>query len=175
MEFVDDLGDAVSTGDSGDLICTGLLNGDMPLVRYRIGDRGAEAPQTSCSCARTLPAVARIDGRSDDVLYTTDGRAVGRLDPVFKGHLPIREAQIIQHSLKQIRVRFVPAADFTPASLSELSERLRARLGPVEIVTEALDAIPRTDRGKFRAVVCQLSREDRERVRAGRGTPAGVA
>jgi phenylacetate-CoA ligase len=175
MEVVDDFGDAVAAGDSGHLICTGLLNEDMPLIRYRLGDRGAAAPQTPCSCARTLPAVARIDGRSDDVLYTTDGRAVGRLDPVFKGRLPIREAQIIQHSLKEVRVRFVPAADFTPASLSELTARLRARLGPMEIVTEAVEAIPRTDRGKFRAVVCQLSPEDRERVRARPGTPAGVA
>ena len=175
IEVVDDFGDAAATGDSGDLICTGLLNEDMPLIRYRVGDRGAAAPLTSCSCGRTLPAVARIDGRSDDVLYTTDGRAIGRLDPVFKGRLPIREAQIIQHSLKEIRVRFVPAVDFTPASLAELIERLRARLGPVEVVAEALDAIPRTNRGKFRAVVCELSREDRERITARRGTPAGVA
>ena len=84
----------------GELTCTGLLNSDMPLIRYRVGDRGAlSARNDACACGRTLPMLSSIDGRRDDVLYTLDGRSVGRLDPVFKGRLPIREAQIIQEAL----------------------------------------------------------------------------
>ena len=30
-----------TTVPRGDLVCTGLLNKDMPLIRYRVGDRGA--------------------------------------------------------------------------------------------------------------------------------------
>ena len=41
-----------------------------------------------------------------------DGQRMGRLDPVFKADLPIREAQIIQASLEHIRVRFVPAPEY---------------------------------------------------------------
>jgi phenylacetate-CoA ligase len=145
------------------LVCTGLLNADMPLIRYRMGDRGALGSTSPCACGRTLPALACIEGRTDDVLYTIDGRRVGRLDPAFKERLPIREAQIVQETLDRVRVRFVPAPDFTLSALDSLTKRLQARLGPVEIIPERLDEIPRTSRGKFRAVICQVSREELDR------------
>ena len=45
----------VPAGESGDLLCTGLANLDMPLIRYRVGDRAALADnQSLCACGRTL-------------------------------------------------------------------------------------------------------------------------
>lgn len=143
-----------------DFICTGLINSDMPLIRYRVGDSGSFA-SGACKCGRTLPIIDRIEGRSDDVLFTTDGRRVGRLDPVFKGDLPLKEAQIIQKSLKQIVVRLVPVDGFGEQSAKILSDRIRERMGDVEIVLETVTEIPRTARGKFRAVICKLSEEER--------------
>jgi phenylacetate-coenzyme A ligase PaaK-like adenylate-forming protein len=174
VEILDDFDRPVAATDAGQLVCTGLLNADMPLIRYRIGDRGAAAASGGCSCGRTLPILAQIEGRLDDVIYTVDGRAVGRLDPVFKGRLPVREAQIVQESLNRIRVRLVPAPDFTREAVDDLTQRLRARLGPVEVIAETLQAIPRTSRGKFRAVISELSTDDRERIKAGRAAAAGV-
>src|SRR5436190_7566282 len=91
---------AAPSGEVGDLICTSLYNTDMPLIRYRVGDRAALAdPHQSCSCGRHLPQISALEGRIDDVLYTTDGRRIGRLDPIFKAQLPVREAQIVQERL----------------------------------------------------------------------------
>ncbi len=165
IEVVDDAG-AAAPGESGDFVCTGMLNADMPLIRYRIGDRGALALPVTCDCGRHLPELARIDGRIDDVLYTVDGRAIGRLDPVFKGRLPIREAQIMQESLDCIRVRYVPAPDFKSWAVDSMSERLRDRLGPVQVIAEQVRAIPRTTRGKFRSVICQIPAEQLARINA---------
>ncbi len=145
-----------AAGEAGELVCTGLLNTDMPLVRYRVGDRGALADSVRCPCGRTLPALASIEGRSDDLLYTRDGRPIGRLDPVFKSELPLIEAQIIQERLDRLRVRYVPAPEFSPSAGRALIQRLQDRMGDIEVVLEAVDAVPRTDRGKFRAVVCAL-------------------
>ena len=88
-------------GASGDLVCTGLLNADMPLIRYRTGDCGAlTGGSETCKCGRTLPVIESVDGRVDDLLYTMDGRRIGRLDPIFKGDLPIHEAQISTRSAR---------------------------------------------------------------------------
>ncbi len=156
-------GDAhAARGTIGDYVCTGLINPDMPLIRYRVGDRGtAPTLKDVCACGRTLPVITSLDGRVDDVLYTRDGRAVGRLDPIFKNNLPIREAQIVQETLDSVRVRYVPTAEWTSAAGRSIVERLQARMGAVEVVLESLDEVPRTINGKFRAVVCNLSPEQK--------------
>jgi phenylacetate-CoA ligase len=163
------LGDETGTYESrvGEFICTGLLNADMPLIRYRVGDRGVLGrSDLKCQCGRSLPVLSSIDGRVDDVLYTSDGRTVGRLDPVFKSRLPIKEAQIVQDELDLIRVRYVPALGFSQAHGQSLIDRVRDRMGPVNVVLEEVDDITRTKSGKFRAVICNLSLEEQARARA---------
>lgn len=147
-------------GEAGDLVSTGLQNADMPLIRYRIGDRAALADSAaSCKCGRALPQLQSVEGRIDDVLYSKDGRRIGRLDPVFKSQLPIQEAQIIQERLDLLRVRYVPDGDFTAKDGQSITERLQARMGDIEVVLEAVGEIPRGPSGKFRAVLCKLPPE----------------
>jgi phenylacetate-CoA ligase len=148
---------------SGDLVCTGLLNTDMPLIRYRTGDRGAlaEGPET-CQCGRALPIYKSVDGRADDVLYTVDGRRIGRLDPLFKGDLPIHEAQIVQEALDCVRVRYVPAQGFRPHHETMIADRLQERMGKIKVIMESITTIPRGPNGKFKAVISNLSEEEKK-------------
>ncbi len=154
-----------SPGMSGELISTGLVNTDMPLVRYRVGDSiTLQTGDGVCTCGRTLPMVTTIEGRSDDLLYTTDGRCIGRLDPVFKADLPVSEAQIIQETLDRVRVRYVPTDEFTPMAGHSIVERLRERMGAVSVELESVSEIPRGANGKFRAVICALPEGQRRRL-----------
>ncbi|MFN0086396.1 MAG: phenylacetate--CoA ligase family protein [Blastocatellia bacterium] len=151
----------LESSPAGELIATGLLNPAMPLIRYQIGDRAALAPAgPACRCGRLLPRLSALEGRNDDVLHTTDGRRIGRLDPVFKSQLPVREAQIIQERLDRLRVRYVPDEKFNAAAIDEIAERLRERMGEIEIVFERMEEIPRGPGGKFRAVICALPPEE---------------
>lgn len=153
----------VASGAAGDLVCTGLFNADMPLIRYYVGDRGTLSNiSLHCTCGRTLPILKAVEGRADEVLYTPDGRCIGRLDPVFKSHLSVCEAQIVQEALNRVRVRYVPAPNFTPAAALSIAKRVRERLGSVDVVLEQLDQIPRERNGKFRQVICKLSKEERD-------------
>ena len=165
LGFVEVIGeeDCVEYVETGEVIATSLLNIDMPLIRYRLGDQVQRLVRhESCSCGRTLPQLLSVEGRKDDVLYTPDGRSIGRLDPVFKTQLPIREAQIVQDSLSCVRVRYVPTAGFDQHTANTIITRLRERMGPIDVVLEELMEIPREKNGKFRAVKCNLSLEQRE-------------
>lgn len=158
-EVLDDESDAeVAAGESGRLVCTGLVNREMPLIRYALGDRGRFAPESrACPCGRRLPVLEAVEGRSDDVVITPDGRRVGRFDPVFKADLPIREAQIVQEGPARLVVRVVPAPGFNATHAEDLSRRVRMRVGDsMAVVVEPVDRIPRTAAGKFRAVVRQF-------------------
>jgi phenylacetate-CoA ligase len=168
---------AVTPGTAGELVCTSLLNQDMPLIRYRVGDRAALLPDTAlpCACGRTLPRLASLEGRSDDVLYTPDGRRIGRLDPIFKANLPIKEAQIIQESLRCVRIRYVPAPEFTSADGVDMKARLRERMGEIEVILEAVETLPRTANGKLRAVICQLTPAELALAQAAAAAPSETA
>lgn len=141
----------------GELIATSLLDADMPLIRYRVGDTvtlGASSDR--CECGRSLPLLKNVEGRCDDLLYSRDGRPVGRLDPVFKSGLRVAEAQIIQESLDLIRVQVVPTGGFGQADGRAIQRGLCERLGDVVVVVELVPEIPRTSNGKFRAVVSRV-------------------
>ncbi len=155
----DDWDRPVDEGKPGRLVCTGLLNPAMPLIRYEVGDRVAIAPKSErCSCGRGLPILKSVDGRVDDVILTKDGRRIGRLDPVFKADLPIKEAQIIQESISRVRLRYVPTSDFVESDQKSIIQRLQQRLGDMKITLEVVETIPRSSNGKFRAVISNINK-----------------
>lgn len=166
LEILEEEEDApMPPGETGRLVCTGLLNADMPLVRYAVGDRGAlPAEESGCPCGRRLPVVSRIEGRTNDLLVTRDGRRIYWVNPVFYG-MPVREAQIVQETLDRVRVRCVPSPGFSASSARTIRERLVSRMGAVEVLLEEVEAIPRGANGKFRAVVCNVPAEEREGIR----------
>lgn len=161
--------------DDGELICTGLLNADMPLIRYRVGDRGRPAPAASpCSCGRSLPLLGPVEGRTNDLLVTRDGRQVFWLNPVFYG-LPVSHSQIVQEQLDFVRVRVVTDSGFSVDTARTIIHRLQERLGDVRVTIDRVDEIPRTANGKVRAVVCALAPADRAAALAGARPQAGEA
>src|SRR5690606_953248 len=114
----------------GDVVVTSFLYPVFPLIRYRLGDRAVLASGNSqCSCGREMPIILRVVGRKDDILYVPERGYVGRLDPVFKGRMPILEAQIIQEALDRVIVKLVPAKGWSEQQQAALMENLRAKLG----------------------------------------------
>jgi phenylacetate-CoA ligase len=163
----------VPAGEVGDLICTGLLELGMPLIRYRVGDRGSlPTEQTPCPCGRSLPGLGQLHGRSNEMLLTADGRRVFWLNPVLYG-APVREAQIIQETLDRIRLSYVPADGFNSEWSRRLAERVRERMGDVEVTLDPVEQVPRSVNGKLQMVRCELSDEERASVLERKPVSAG--
>ncbi len=155
-EVVDDHGHLLPPGETGHLVVTGLLNQDQILIRYRQGDRGAlSTGEEPCSCGRTMPVLASIEGRADDVLITPDGRKIGRLDPIFKDAIRIREAQIIQERLDRVVVKVVAADHYDESDAAAIRNGIRDRMGAIDVEIVVVDHLPRTPAGKLRAVINQ--------------------
>jgi phenylacetate-CoA ligase len=125
----------------------------MPLIRYRSGDTVTLAGAT-CRCGSPQPAIHEVTGRTDDLLLLPDGRVIGRLDPVFKGLRGLVEVQIVQERPDGVVLNVVPGRGYDESVETAMVRALGDRLGPsVHIRVHLVDGIPRTERGKFRAVV----------------------
>ncbi|NOR50839.1 MAG: AMP-binding protein [Desulfuromonadales bacterium] len=67
-EIIDpETGDVLPAGSQGELVFTTINKYGQPLLRYRTRDISSLSYET-CSCGRTLVKMARVTGRSDDML-----------------------------------------------------------------------------------------------------------
>lgn len=160
-EIIGDDGQEVAPGERGEVVVTSLINDVMPLIRYRTGDFAVKGISEECKCGRTLPRVERIDGRSEQVIFTSERGFVGRLDPVFKGLEGLIEAQIVQETLTDICVRaVVDDRVWTKQLENQLVVNLKDKLGSGQSIRiEECDSIERSGNGKFLPVVSLCRRE----------------
>ena len=88
------------------MICTGLFNFAMPLIRYKVGDVAIPLDE-KCSCGRMLPLVKSIEGRIDDMILTPEGRFISpaSMSLAFEFAKNIKEAQIVQNAKEKIELK----------------------------------------------------------------------
>ena len=155
-------GTACEPGESGEVVATCLLRDFQPMIRFRVGDV-ASWDDRPCLCGRSLPVLAEVEGRIEDVVVTPDGRQMVRFHGIFIDLPNVREGQIVQESLSRIRVRVVPTPDFGRRDVSEMEARVRQRLGEeIEIEIETVERIARTEAGKYQAVISLIDRPEVE-------------
>lgn len=57
----------VADGEDGELVITSLTKEALPIIRYRTGDI-TSLTREKCKCGRTTMRMARVKGRTDDML-----------------------------------------------------------------------------------------------------------
>ena len=158
VEVVDSEDNFISPHTGGELIATSLINRAMPLIRFKVGDsiRLKKVKENNLVKVK-FDIIEEITGRTDDLVRSTDGRIIGRLDPVFKTDLKIREAQIIQHSLNEIEILVVPSGGFSEADSRSIISRTHDRVGKdMKVYITLVKSIPRGPNGKFKAVESKI-------------------
>jgi phenylacetate-CoA ligase len=88
-----------------------------------------------------------------------------RFDTVFKGVKNIREAQVVQERVDVFTIHVVPAEGFNNRDIQTIKSNIRLHVGAVHTEVKSISAIPRTPSGKFRAVICNLSDQEKQRMR----------
>lgn len=157
IELLDANLQPVKTGTAGEAYCTGFLNFDQPLIRYKIGDQMV-FDDAKCTCGCHLPIVKEISGRNEDIIYGKDGRQMVRFHQVFSQIPVIQKGQVCQQSLESILLRFISDRNLLPSEISILKNEIQSQLGKVEIKIERVDHIPLTANGKFKAVISELDK-----------------
>ena len=152
MEVVNDNGTQVEYGESGEIIATGLLNFDQPLIRYRIGDR----VKISENQSEAMLKIDEIEGRTEDIVVGVDGQKMVRFHALFIGIEGLIVSQVIQEERSLITINLVVESNYNASSENIISERLISQLGNVQIKFNYLKSIPKGKNEKFKAVISHL-------------------
>jgi phenylacetate-CoA ligase len=159
VEIVGAQGNALPSGEVGEIVVTHLATRDFPFIRYRTGDIGV-LDSKSCTCGRGLPLLKEIQGRSTDFLVTQNGIVMHGLALIYilRDLQQIRAFKIIQESLDLTRILVVSIAGLSPELASKIESGVKARLGQgVRVAVEEVTEIPAEKSGKFRYVVSKVT------------------
>ena len=109
-----------------EILVTDLTNDGMPMIRYRINDCAIIAP-SNCSCGRGFPCVKKVVGRTVDNFRLRNGSIVPgvTLHRVAAMCLGLKQTQIIQNTLTDFHVRYVPGPNFSSSDLELLRSKLQ--------------------------------------------------
>ncbi len=150
------------TGQVGDIVVTDLENRAMPLVRYKIGDRGVMT-NAACSCGRSFPMLREVVGRISETMKTEDGQEIHDMYFLWKlSRAPgLIRFRVTQDSLIHVRVEIEHDGSVDREVTTRwIGEALRdlARYR-VSHTLEYVDSIPLTGAGKMRFFVSEIARE----------------
>jgi phenylacetate-CoA ligase len=155
LETVADSGQPVPVGQSGQVAITDFFNFGMPMVRYLNGDCATYAPQP-CSCGRSLPILASIDGRQLDMIKTRDGRLLaGEIFVTMSFGWPVvHKYQVVQLSDDVLQFRLVLRRPWETGERDRFMAQAQGYTGPtMNIEVIEVNEIPVNATGKRRITI----------------------
>jgi phenylacetate-CoA ligase len=159
VELLKEDGAPAAPGEEGEIVVTDLVNRGMPLIRYKVGDRGVLSPHP-CPCGRTLPLMEKITGRTADFLLSRDGRLVAGVSLVERTltAIPgIEQLQIIQETPEHVRLNVVPDPGYGPTSERALLNEMRTALGEgIRFSIHLVTRVQQEKNGKYRFAICRV-------------------
>lgn len=159
VELIDEQGRSCPPGKPGRVVVTDLRNRAMPMIRYEVGDMAVWADKP-CSCGRTLPLLARIEGRVADYVLTKAGDYISgiSLTENFAVKIPgVAQMQIIQEEVDRFTFNIVKGNDFSDQSLAVLAEQVERHFGKdTRYTTVFMETVPQEPSGKYRFCISKV-------------------
>src|SRR5579863_3894426 len=144
LEILDGDDEPVGPEEDGYFVWTGFLNRAMPLIRYRIGDRGRWRTGGPCTCGRAFPMVVPTITRESDILRCPDGRLFSprALNQLLKQASSLRSCQFVHDRVDHVVIRAVPGNGDATEDISRIRAQLQQLLGPGMQVTTIIAVEP---------------------------------
>lgn len=162
IEFLNEKENNAKHGELAEMVCTGLNNFSMPLIRYKIGDN-AIPTNKKCSCGRGLPLVESLEGRIDDMIITPDGRMIppSGMTLAFEFSGNIKQCQLVQNKKEELIINIVKSDKYGDKDHKFMLNEVRKRIGnEMKVTVNFVDVIPRTKAGKLRFAMSDVKLED---------------
>ena len=141
----------------GELIATGLLNFDQPLIRYRIGDVVRVSKNQKTNSGLEMLKIDEISGRVEDTIITKDGRKIISLYRLFIDIPFLRLSQIIQHSLDNFEINIVTELKFSKIEEEKIKTRFYEKIGTdVNLNINRVKEIKKTNSGKYKLTISNI-------------------
>ena len=149
-EVVDASGNLKGPTEEGEIVVSDLFGSSMPLLRYRLHDRGT-AGSVLCDCGRDLPSLQIASGRSDSFIRTPT-RIIYNAILAYTVPPEVQRFKVIQTSLRHLEAQILPGSDFDPKTTpDECRRRWEKALGPgVQVTVRTVESIPLEPSGKLR-------------------------
>jgi phenylacetate-CoA ligase len=140
--------------DERRVVGTPLHNFAFPLLRYRTDDRVSVPSDEPCPCGRPFPRFGLVNGRTEELVHTSDGRPLPLASAIVDDLAGLREVQFVQHRPGVFEIRMVPGDGYDRAAVEALArQNLRMMGGPGDTLTfTEVEALPRSASGKLRLV-----------------------
>lgn len=155
VEVLDDEGSPCPPGGDGSIVVTNFHARHLPFIRYRIGDIGALGPDR-CPCGRPGRTLARVTGRSGDVVRLSDGTELTPVTffPPFNQTTGVRRWQIVQPDPGHLVVRIEPRDGWGPADRAIVDEWITDHVGDrADVRLTDDEPFEQTSGGKHRIII----------------------
>jgi len=164
IEFLDSRGHPVSPGETGEIVLTHLRNDYMPLIRYRVGDRGSPSSE-SCACRRGLPLMQVSVAKERDYVQLSNGQR--HTSEIFvyinkavmkKYPSSIMQFRVVQKSIDLLQIQVVPGATSIDNAEELFKRLLNKQLGRnIRILFKRVSRIEREPTGKLSYFISEIN------------------
>jgi len=141
-------------GEIGDIVLTDLRNHAMPLIRYRIHDRGRLLSE-NCRCGRTFSLMLPVAGRASEYIRLPDGKKISpyRFTTAIEKFEGLLQYQLIQQSETDMTIKVIIDKKTGNNTCRNIEQTVKdITKGLMRVSVQKTDRILPEENGKFKVV-----------------------
>lgn len=157
-EIINEFGEEIQAEDEvGEIVATSFINYAMPFIRYKTADLAVNT-NNLCSCGRKYNMIKKIEGREQELIFTSNGSKVSMTSIIFAQHFKsfgkIVNMQLVQNEVGEVIVKIIEKEKLREEDINEIVSKMEnACNGYLKVSVEIVSEIKRTSSGKHKFLI----------------------